>query len=64
MLSNLKKVRIRENLTIKQLSIISSISTSYLYELENLSKINPNYKIVKRLTKALNTTIEELEEIS
>ena len=62
MLINLKSIRTSKGLTLKRLSYKTGISKSYLWELENLIKINPNYKILKKLTNALNTTIEELEK--
>ena len=61
MLINLKKIREERNLTLKQLSIKTGISTSYLSDLELLNKINPNYKIVDKLLKVLNVSLKELE---
>ena len=61
MLNNLKKIRIKRNLTLKQLSIKTGISITYLNDLENLYRINPSYKIVNKLCKVLNVTGNELE---
>lgn len=61
LLVNLKKIRKEKNLTLKQLSQKTGISTSYLSDLENLYRTNPNYKIVNKLLKVLNVKLEELE---
>ena len=61
LLVNLKKIRKGKNLTLKQLSQKTGISTSYLSDLENLYRTNPNYKIVNKLLKVLNVKLEELE---
>ena len=61
LLINLKKIREERGLTLKQLSIKTGISTSYLSDLELLNRTNPNYKIVDRLLKVLNVSLEELE---
>ena len=57
----MKKTRKERKLTLEQLSRLTGISTSYLSDLENLYKINPNYKIVNKLLKVLNVKLEELE---
>ena len=62
LLVNLKKIRKEKNLTLKQLSQKTGISTSYLSDLENLYRTNPNYKIVNKLLKVLNVKLEELEK--
>ena len=56
-----KKIRKGKNLTLEQLSRLTGISTSYLSDLENLYRTNPNYKIVNKLLKVLNVKLEELE---
>ena len=61
MLINLKKTRKERKLTLEQLSRLTGISTSYLSDLENLYRTNPNYKIVNKLLKVLNVKLEELE---
>lgn len=62
MLINLKKIRKEKGLTLKQLSMKTGISKSYLSDLENLYRINPSYKKVIEITKVLNTTIDKLEK--
>ena len=61
MLRNLKKIRIEKGFTLKELSVKTNISTTYLSDLENLNRKSPSYKIMEKLTKELNKNIEELE---
>ena len=46
---------------MKDLSKMTSISKTYLNDLENLYRINPSDNKKSRIAKALNTTIKELE---
>ncbi len=61
MLSNLKQIRVNRNLTLKQLSIKTGISITYLNDLENLYRINPNSEKVDKLCKVLNVSEKELK---
>lgn len=61
MLVNLKQIRVNKGLTLKQLSLLTGISKTYLNDLENLYRINPSKDIVDRLIKVLNVTKNELE---
>ena len=61
MLVNLKQIRVNKGLTLKQLSLLTGISKTYLNDLENLYRINPSKDIVDRLIKVLNVTKTELE---
>lgn len=61
MLSNLKQIRIKRNLTLKQLSIKTGISITYLNDLENLYRINPNSEKVDKLCKVLEVSEKELK---
>lgn len=61
MLVNLKQIRLNEGLSLKDLSKMTSISKTYLNDLENLYRINPSDNKKSRIAKALNTTIKELE---
>lgn len=42
MLVNLKQIRLNEGLSLKDLSKMTSISKTYLNDLENLYRINPS----------------------
>ena len=61
MLKNLKSIRISKHLSLKQLSKITGLSTTYLNDLENLNRKEPSYSNLNKIVKALDTTIEELE---
>ena len=61
MLVNLKQIRVNKGLTLKQLSLLTGISKTYLNDLENLYRIDPSKDIVDRLIKVLNVTKNELE---
>ena len=61
MLVNLKQIRLKEGLYLKDLSKMTSISKTYLNDLENLYRINPSDNKKDKIANALNTTIKELE---
>lgn len=61
MLSNLKQIRVNRNLILKQLSIKTGISITYLNDLENLYRINPSSEKVDKLCKVLNVSEKELK---
>lgn len=61
MLNNLKQIRIKRNLTLKQLSIKTGISITYLNDLENLYRINPSYEKIKKLCTVLDVSEKELK---
>lgn len=61
MLNNLKQIRIRRNLTLKQLSIKTGISITYLNDLENLYRINPSLEKIDKLCKVLGISEKELK---
>lgn len=61
MLVKLKQIRINRRLTLKQLSALTGISTTYLNDLENLYRINPSKDKVNKLLEVLDVTKNELE---
>lgn len=61
MLKNLRKIRIKKDLSLQKLSNMTGISTTYLNDLENLNRKNPSYKVMNKLIKALRVTVEEIE---
>lgn len=61
MLSNLKQIRMNKKLTLKQLSIKTGISITYLNDLENLYRINPNSDKINKLCIALDVSEKELK---
>lgn len=61
MLSNLKQIRINKKLTLKQLSIKTGISITYLNDLENLYRINPSSDKINKLCTILDVSEKELK---
>ena len=61
MLNNLKQIRIRRKLTLKQLSIKTGISITYLSDLENLYRINPSLEKIDKLCTVLDVLEKELK---
>lgn len=61
MLVNLKQIRLDKGLTLKQLSLKTGLSTTYLNDLENLNRKNPSYKKLNKILEVLEVTIEQLE---
>lgn len=61
MLVNLKQIRLDKKLTLKQLSLKTGLSTTYLNDLENLNRKNPSYKKLNKILEVLEVTIEQLE---
>lgn len=61
MLNNLKQIRIKRNLTLKQLSIKTGISITYLNDLENLYRINPSLEKIDKLCTVLDVLEKELK---
>ncbi len=59
--TNIKKYRLKNNLTQKQLSKISGYSHSYIRKIEgNNSPKNFSIQTIFNLAKALNTSVETL----
>lgn len=58
--ANLVKLRKKNDMTLQRLSEKSGVSIGYLSGLENETETNPSYKILKKLSTALNVEIVEL----
>ena len=63
MLYNLKRIRTNKGLTLQELSTKTGLSVSYLSELENQLRYNPSYQTMRKLQKALKTSITEIEGV-
>lgn len=61
MLNNLKQIRMNKKLTLKQLSIKTGISITYLNDLENLYRINPSSDKINKLCTILDVSEKELK---
>lgn len=55
----LKSVRVRKNITIKELAELSGVSKSYISEIEN-NKNMPTIDILCKLAKALEVKVDDL----
>lgn len=58
--NNIKIFREKMKITLYELSNLTGISVGYLCHLENGTRDNPSYKIMTRIAKALNKTINDI----
>lgn len=58
----IKKLRELNNLTAKELAERTGLTASYISQIENNKKDNPTRKTLEKIAKALNTTIENIQE--
>ncbi|AJW76950.1 transcriptional regulator [Marinitoga sp. 1197] len=59
-MNNLKKIRNKKGLTIKELSLKTNLAESTIARIENGIFKNPGILTLKKIAKALGTTVEEL----
>ncbi|MDF2800804.1 MAG: Helix-turn-helix domain [Anaerocolumna sp.] len=57
---NLKEIRIKNNLSQKELSELSGLSIDYISKLELNKKGNPSMNSLLKLSTALNCTVDDL----
>lgn len=57
---NLEQIRIAAGLSISKLSIISGVAKGYISELETDTYDNPSIRVLCKLKKALECTLDEL----
>lgn len=60
MLTNLKKIRLKKNLSQGKLAKLAGVSSSYIANLEKGRKQNPTIEIIDKISKALSVTRDEL----
>ena len=60
--NNLKKIRNKKNIGIRELDRISGISHTIIINIESGKSKNPTIDTVKKLAKALDVSIDELVE--
>jgi len=60
MLKNLKRIRLKKNLSLDKLAKLTGVSKSYIASLEKGRRSNPTIEIIDKLSKALNVTRDEL----
>ena len=59
-MNNIKKIRKVKKITLRMLSSASGISCGYLSHLENGTRNNPSYEVMKKIAFALDSNIGEL----
>ena len=59
MKNNIRKIINKQNLKVKDVIVNSKVSKSYFYDVMN-GKIMPSLKKANDISKALNTTVQEL----
>ena len=60
MKNNLKLIRKKRHLTLKQLAAICGTSTSFLCELENQSGSSPTLTKARKIAETLGKTVNEI----
>ena len=58
--NQIRKYRIEEGLTLKELSSKLGISTGYLCHLERGTRQNPSFELMKKIANELGQTIDEI----
>ena len=56
----IKKLREQKGLTINELSQLSNVSKSYISSIERGIQKNPSIKVLKKIAKTLNTSLETI----
>lgn len=58
MKNNMRKIRKERGMTIEELAEIAKVSAVYIYHLENGTRDNPSYGVMRDIARGLETTIE------
>ena len=58
--NNIRKIRKEKRMTIEELAELSGLSKVYLYHLENGTRNNPSYEVMKKVSIGLARTIEDV----
>lgn len=58
--NNIRKIRKEKGMSIEELAELSGLSKVYIYHLENGTRNNPSYEVMKDISKGLEKTIEEV----
>lgn len=61
-MNKIKQIRIKLNMTVRELAEKSDVAVGYISTLENDSKgtTNPTKDVMKRISQALNATVPEV----
>lgn len=57
---NIKKIREKQNISIRKLSHMTDISRTYLSNLENNKRVNPTLSSLYSIATALNVNVKDL----
>lgn len=57
---NIKKIREKQNISIRKLSQLTELSRTYLSNLENNKRVNPTLSSLSAISNVLNVNIKEL----
>lgn len=56
----IKEIRLKKNISLRRLSLMTNISRTYLRELENNKRVNPTLRILSDIAEALEVNIKDL----
>lgn len=57
---NIKRIREKQNISIRKLSLLTGLSRTYLSNLENNKRVNPTLSSLSAISTVLNVDIKEL----
>ena len=60
MKNNIRKIRQEKGISIEELAQLSNTSKVYIYHLENGTRTNPSYEIMRNIAKSLSKEITEV----
>lgn len=60
MSNNIRIIRREQKITIHKLAELSKVSEVYIYHLENGTRRNPSYEVMKNISEGLGRKIEEV----
>lgn len=62
-MNNMRKYRKEKKFTLQQVAKQCNLTAGYISRLERDIKVNPSYKSMKRIAKALDKNVSEVFEI-
>lgn len=57
---NIKRIREKQNISIRKLSLLTGLSRTYLSNLENNKRVNPTLSSLSAISTVLNVDIKKL----
>ena len=58
--NNIRKIRKEKGMTIRKLAELSKVSEVYIYHLENGTRRNPSYEVMRDIANGLGRSIEDV----